>query len=480
MDYVQGEHREQLTMFPEALEDYLEEDNLVRFIDAFVDDLNLKEMGFRHSEIKETGRPPYNPDDLLKLYIYGYLNHIRTSRKLEKEALRNVEVMWLLKKLRPDDKTICSFRHDNPKALKKAYRSFHGICKKLQLFSDTLVAVDGSKFKACNSTKRNYTQKKIAESLKKIDKHIDEYLEDLDRNDEADEERPSDKISKEDLEEKIKKLKELRDTYEGYQQDIEESGTSQKSLTDPDSRLMKTAESFDVCHNVQVASEGKHNLVVEFYATSAETDQKQLKEISEAAREAMGAEELDILSDTGYFNQDQLKACDTEHLNVYIPIPQTGTNCIPNRAYNHDKFTYDPDKDVYICPAGAELFYTHTTLRRGKRIRVYRTPCCNRGCVHRQACSTSKRGRTINRWEDEEVIDKIKKRLEEYPEKIGLRKQIVEPVFGIIKSIMNQGNLLLRGTEKVNGELSLTMLAYNIRRVINIVGIPKMIAALTP
>lgn len=480
MNYVQGEHREQLTMFPEVLEDYIEEDNPVRFIDAFVDDLDLKEMGFRHSEVNETGRPPYNPGDLLKLYIYGYLNHIRTSRKLEKEAIRNVEVMWLLKKLRPDDKTICSFRHDNPKALKKAYRSFHRICKKLQLFSDTLVAVDGSKFKACNSTKRNYSQKKIAESLKKIDKHIDEYLEELDRNDEADEKRSSDKISKEELEEKIKQLKERKEEYEEHKQDMEASDSTQKSLTDPDSRLMKTSKGFDICHNVEVASEGKNNLVVEFYATSAENDQKELSQIAESAREALGVEELDILSDKGFFDHGELKACDTPHLNVYIPILKDGGSALPDPAYNHRAFKYDPETDTYICPSGAQLFYTHTTTRRGQHIRIYRTPACNQGCAHRKACTTASRGRTINRWEDEEVIEKIEKRMEEYPEKIGLRKQIVEPVFGTIKRAMNQGYLLLRGNEKIQGELSLTMLAYNIRRVINIVGIPKMIAALTP
>lgn len=480
MDYVQGEHREQLTMFPEALEDYIDEENPVRFIDAFVDGLDLKALGFNHSELKETGRPPYNPGDLLKLYVYGYLNHIRTSRKLEREAIRNLEVMWLLKKLRPDDRTISSFRQDNPQALKKVYRSFHRICKELELFNSDMVAVDGSKFKANNSSRRNYSREKLSESLKKIDRHIEEYLEELDRNDEEDQKSEQNKLSPEELKEKIEQLRELKDTYEGYVQELEETGESQKSLTDPDSRLMKTAKGYEVSHNIQVAVESEHNLVVEFYPTSEESDQNELHQISESAREALEVQELDVLTDGGYFDHEQLKECADNNLHVYIPLPKTGDGSIPDPAYNRKHFTYNKEQDTYTCPAGAELFYTHTTTRRDKQIRVYRTPECNKGCPYRKRCTKSQRGRTINRWEEEELIEMITQRISEDPEKPALRKQIVEPVFGIIKYAMNQGRLLLRETEKVMGELSLSMLAYNIRRVINIVGIPRLIAAVTP
>lgn len=479
MDYVQGEHREQLTMFPEALEDYIDPENPVRFIDAFVDNLDLASLGFTHSELKETGRPPYNPGDLLKLYLYGYLNRIRTSRTLEREAVRNLEVMWLLKKLRPDDRTICSFRRDNAQALKKTYRSFHQICKKLQLFSEGLVAVDGSKFKASNSGKRNYSKKGLDKSLEKIDKHIEDYLAELDRNDTEDQEK-SGKLKREELQSKLQQLRELQAKYKDYTEELEATGETQKSLTDRDSRLMKTPKGFDVCQNVQVAADSKHNLVVEFYPTSEECDQNELEQICTLARDALGVEELEALADGGYVDHEQIKKCEEDSIRLYLPIPAYGDSNVPDPDYKRTHFTYDQETDCYRCPAEQELFYSRTATYRGKRIRVYRTPACNQGCPHRAQCTTGKRGRTIHRWEHEEVIERVEQRVAKQPDKLPLRKQIVEPVFGTIKHAMGQGTLLLRGIEKVTGELSLTMLAYNIRRVISIVGITRMIAAVTP
>lgn len=476
MDYVQGEHREQLTMFPEALEDYLDPENPVRFIDAFVDNLDLASLGFTHSELKDTGRPPYNPGDLLKLYLYGYLNRIRTSRTLEREAVRNLEVMWLLKKLHPDDRTICSFRHDNPKALKEVYRSFTRICKQLDLFSDGLVAVDGSKFKASNSGKRNYSKKGLRESLAKVDKHIQEYLEELDRND-AEDQKGSGKLSREDLESKLQQLRDLQARYEGYTEELEATGETQKSLTDPDSRLMKTPKGFDVCQNVQVAADSKHNLVLEFYPTSSEMDQHELEQICTSARDALEVKDLEALADGGYVDHEQIKKCDEENIRLYLPIPAYGDANVPDPAYKRNHFMYDKETDCYRCPAGQELFYSRTTTYRGKQIRIYRTPACNQECPHRTQCTTAKRGRHIHRWEYEDVIERVEQRVAEQPDKLPLRKQIVEPVFGTIKHAMGQGTLLLRGIEKVAGELSLTMLAYNIRRVISIVGVRAMIAA---
>ena len=322
MGYIQGTPREQSILFPETIEEYISDDNPVRFIDAFVDQLDLQAAGFQRTLPSETGRPPYAPGDLLKLYIYGYLNRIRSSRKLEQEAARNVEVMWLLRKLKPDFKTIADFRKDNRNAFKQVFREFILLCRKLDLFGGELVAVDGSKFKAVNSSKRNFTKARLQKTLKMIDEKIEGYLNELDECDSKD---PSPKrYSQAELESKIEYLKDRQDRYGQLLQEIEDSGETQISLTDADSRSMAKSPKAPVAYNVQVAVDEKHKLIVTQDVTNAVTDRDQLSKIAIQAKEALGVEKLKVVADMGYSHGKEIKACEEAGLEPYVPTPVIG------------------------------------------------------------------------------------------------------------------------------------------------------------
>ena len=474
MEYIQGTDRRQEILFPEIIDDYIEEGNPVQFIEAFVNSLNLKELGFKHAELNSTGRPPYDPADLLKLYIYGYLNRIRSSRLLEKECRRNVEVMWLLKKLAPDFKTIADFRKDNRDAIKRVFKEFVFLCKKLDLFGGELVAIDGSKFKAVNSKKRNFNDAKLKKKLKDIEEKIEQYLEEIEENDnsEAHDRLPD----KKELNGKIELLKERKEEYQELSKKLKESGKTQISLTDPDSRAMLNNQKIEVCYNVQIAVDEKNKLILDYEVTNAVEDSDQLSEMSKRAKNILEVEELKVTADSSYYNPEEIKECLDNGIIPYVPERNADGRKNIDPSFYKRKFTYDKEKDVYVCPAGNVLKLWATYNARTEKL--YKTEKCS-SCELRLKCTSHKRGRIVTRRRYEEILEENRKRVKENMDMINKRKELVEHPFGTIKRAFNQSYLLLKRFPKVGAEMSLTMLAYDITRVINIVGLKKLIAEVT-
>jgi len=478
MEHIQGSDREQLTLFPEALDDYIARDNPVRFLDVFIDSLDLKRLGFKHFVLKETGRPPYHPADLLKLYVYGYLNRIRSSRQLEREAGRNLELMWLLKRLTPDFKTIADFRRDNRQAIRQVCRQFTVFCRQLDLFGGELVAIDGSKFKAQNAKGRNVTQAKLTRQLKELDKKIDQYLRELDQADEQEKDTP-DKPNADQLREKIEAMKRRQAELREKQQQMKDSGRSQISLTDPDSRSMPVGggEASLVGYNVQLSVDAKHKLILHHAVTNAVTDFGLLSGMAKSSRHALAVEHLDVVTDMGYYDGQQVKECLEAGITPYIPRANTSANRKRGLFTKRD-FVYDAEHDGYRCPAGQALTYRFTTLEQGRQIRTYANPAACRACALRVQCTRNRGGRRITRWADEHLLETMQARVQAEPEKVSLRKQLAEHPFGTIKHSWNQGYFLMRGLEKVRAEMALTVMAYNLKRAIKILGVPRMIQVL--
>jgi transposase len=473
MSYIEGESREQRVLFPEVLDDYISEENLVRFIDAFVDGLEMEELGFDRTAPKETGRPPYDPRDLLKLYIYGYLNRVRTGRTLERECQRNVELMWLMRKLRPDFKTITDFRKDNRKAFRGVFRQFVLLCKGLGLVGGELVAVDGSKFKAVNSGQRNFSQKKLEERLKKIDEKVERYLDEMDR---GDEEGKDTEISAAELKQKIEKLKERKGRYEELLKELGASGQSQVSLTDPESRAMALTPRGEVSYNVQTAVDQKHHLIVEQDVTNEGLDNHQLFTMAQKTQQMLGQDELQVVADMGYYNHEELKRCEEAGIKTYVSKPLVSKNTARG-LFGKEKFVYEADGDCYRCPAKERLDFRFETQEGDKKFRYYWTQACP-GCALKAQCTTDPRFHRIKRWEHEAVLERIEQRVNANTVILKLRKQLVEHPFGTIKFWNDQRHFLMRGLEKVKAEFSLSTLAYDIKRALNIVGVRGLIAAL--
>jgi len=472
MVYIQGTTREQIILFPEAIDDYIKEGNPVQFVEAFVENLDLKSLQFKYSQLKATGRPPYNPADMLKLYIYGYLNRIRSSRRLEAEAERNVELMWLLKKLTPDFKTIADFRKDNLDSIKEVCKEFTLICKKLDLFGAELVAIDSSKFRAKNAKKRNFSKAKLQKSLKKIEEKVDEYILELEENDQK--EAGFSNPTKEELKEKIKALKDRKSKYQELQKKIEDSGETEVSLTDPDSRAIMNAQRVEVCYNVQMTVDAKHKLILDHKVTNEPADQHQLTKMAKRAKRVLQVKELEVLADKGYYDAREIKESSDDGIVLYIPRP-TRNRPQKDELYSKEKFRYDQQKDVYLCPSGHKLTFSKKVTDRGKAMRLY---SCNKcpNCQLKAKC-TKAQSRTILRWEHEAVLEEMWERVKSSKEKVRTRQWLTEHPFGTIKRSFDQGYMLLRGLDKVGTEFSLSFLAYNIKRAINIVGIKNLIAA---
>lgn len=469
MRFISGEVREQATLFPDKLDDYIGEESEVRFIEVFVESLDLGKLGFERVEPKATGRPAYDPRDLLKLYIYGYLNRIRTSRRLEIETGRNLELMWLMRKLRPDFKTIADFRKDNSKALKKTFREFIMICRKLELFGGDLVAVDGSKFRASNSKKKNFTTAKLKDLVRRTDKRIEEYLKRLDEGDRDD---GSNRLSGEELKEKIEKLKQMREQYRENEQKLAESGETQISLTDPDARLMQSAQGKHVSYNVQMAVDSKHKLVAALEVTNEANDEHQLSAITNQAKEALGVEELAALADKGYYECDQIKECSDNGITPYVVKPAAK---VIEGVFSKEKFEYNAEKDIYVCPAGEVL--TFRTTDKQRQLKIYKTDACG-GCGLKSQCTKSKGPREIKRHVHESVMEEMAKRVASRREMLKMRAGLVEHPWGTMKRLLDHGYFLMRGSEKVAAEISLIGLVYNMKRVLNIVGVANLIKAL--
>ena len=474
--FIEGTDRGQSTLFPEYLEDWIGEDNPVRVIDVFVEELDLGELGFGGIEPEVTGRPSYHPSVLLKLYIYGYLNRVQSSRRLEREALRNVEVMWLAGRLAPDHKTIADFRKDNGGAIRQVCARFVALCRTMGLLTEASVAIDGSKFKAVNNRDKNFTRAKMERRMVQIEESVARYLQQLDT---ADRQEPSEvlKTKTSRLKEKIAKLKEEMRRLFGLQERMLATADQQISLTDPDARSMATSGrgSGVVGYNVQVAVETKHHLIVAHEVTKVGSDRSQLSSVAKQAKEAMGTENLDAVADRGYFNSEEILACEQAGVTVTLPKPMTSNSKAEGRFGKQD-FRYVAEEDVYICPAGQRLAYSFTTEDKGLVLRRYRTNVCQ-SCAIKHACTTAKE-RLISRWESEHVLEAVQRRLDEHPEKMRQRRETVEHPFGTIKARMGATHFLMKTLPRVATEMALHVLAYNLTRVMNIIGAQPLMAAM--
>ena len=474
MPHITGHDRSQTLLLPEALDDYVGSDNPVRFVDAFVDGLDLIEAGFADVEPKSTGRPGYAPGDLLKLYIYGYLNRVRSSRRLEAETHRNVEVIWLLRHLKPDFKTIADFRSDNCHAFRQVFRQFVLLCRDLDLFGRELLAVDGTRIKAVNNKDRNFTRASLTKFIKAVDAALEDYLQRLDQGDATESGTAGSRV--EHLGEKIAALRKRRDRYAKMQEELEGSGEDQISLTDPDSRAMAAHTRVAVGYNVQIAVDAKHKLIVEQQVTNQVLDMGLLTETAAVAKQVLGVERIAATADKGYFKIEDIEACEAAGIDAYVPRPQRGPS-VTAGLFRKDEFRYDPDSDTLLCPAGQRLRpYSSSLLRGLKKINYVNKETC-RDCPLRSQC-THHSYRTVSRLENEAVLDRMDARIARNPEIVGQRRELAEHPFGSIKQWMNQGAFLMRRLRKVRAEFSLTTLAYNIRRVLNVVEFPTLMAAL--
>jgi transposase len=474
--FVEGMDRGQSTLFPECLEDWIAEDNPVRVIDVFVDELDLAELGFDGVAPEVTGRPSYHPSVLLKLYIYGYLNRVQSSRRLEREALRNVEVMWLLGRLAPDHKTIADFRKDNGRAIRQVCARFVELCRIMGLLTETSVAIDGSKFKAVNNRDQNFTRAKMERRMAQIEESVARYLEQLDT---ADRQEPSEalKTKTERLREKIEKLKQEMRRLVGLRDVMLATPDQQISLTDPDARSMATSGrgSGVVGYNVQVAVETKHHLIVVHEVTNVGSDRSQLSPMAKAAKVTLGVERLDAVADRGYFSSEEILACENAGITVTLPKPMTSNSKAEGRFGKQD-FRYVAEEDLYICPAGETLPYRYTTEENGLVLRRYWTNACQ-NCPIKQTCTSGKE-RRITRWEHEHVLEAVQRRLDEHPEKMRQRRETVEHPFGTMKARMGATHFLMKTLPRVASEMALHVLAYNMTRVMSIMGVRPLIAAM--
>jgi transposase len=474
--FVDGVDRGQSTLFPQCLEDWINEDNPVRVIDVFVEELDLAELGFGRVDPKVTGRPSYHPSVLLKLYIYGYLNRVQSSRRLEREAGRNVEVMWLTSRLVPDHKTIADFRKDNGQAIGQVCSRFIALCRMMGLFTNASVAIDGSKFKAVNNRDKNFTHAKMKRRLEQIEESIGRYLHQMDSADRQ-EPSPAGAIKTTRLKDKIVKLKEQMQRLEKLDVQMRAAPDQQISLTDPDSRSMATSGrgSGVVGYNVQAAVDTKHHLIIAHDVTNIGTDRAQLSRMAKQTKEILRTESLDVVADRGYFSGEEILACDMAGITVTLPKPLTSGNKVKGRFVKQD-FRYVAQEDVYICPAGERLAYHYTNEEDGLRLRRYWTSACQT-CAIKSQCTTGKE-RRITRWEHEHVVEAVQRRLDEQPERMRQRRETVEHPFGTIKDRMGATHFLMKTLPRVATEMALHVLAYNLTRVINILGSAPLIAAM--
>ena len=481
MFFIHGENRNQFILLPECVDDFIDENNPARVIDAYINSLDLEGLGFDRTQPNETGRPPYNPKDLLKLYVYGYMNRIRSSRRLETETKRNLEVIWLLQKLSPDHKTIATFRRDNADALKNVFRDFVKLCMRLGLYGKELVALDGSKFKAVNSKDRNFTEKKLVERIARIDENINKYMRELEETDSQEKMTASEKTA-EEIADIINDLEERKELYQSYADELARTGESQISLTDPDSRLMKANGKMDVCYNVQSVVDNKNKLIAEFEVTNKVGDVNLITPMAEKTKEMLETETIAVVADKGYDSVQDILAGMNQGVDVHV----AGTDfnvCIPANegeekeihSHKDGRGVYLADRNVVLCPMGEVLYPGHYKKEKGQA--VFRNSKACKGCTCK--CTKEMRGRNFevpmeasdfSRVYDDANLFVKQIRILGNQEIVKERKSIVEHPFGTIKRNMDAGYCLTKGLQKVAGEFSLIFLAYNLKRVINILG----------
>ena len=473
MNHRRGLARHQTLLLPERLEDYIAADNAVRFLDAFVASLDLRALGFAHAVVAHTGAPPYDPADLLRLYLYGYLHRVRSSRLLEAECRRNVEVLWLLGKLAPDHKTIADFRKDHRRALPAVARQFTVLCRKLELFGGQLAGIDGTKLAAVNSKDANFNEKKLSELLARADARIAGYLQQLDQADAA--EPAGAKPGRAELEQKIAALREKRDWHAELRAQLD-ADEKQISTTDADARRMRAGGGGSVVgFNAQTAVDAKHKLIAAADVTNEETDVQQLANVARQAKENLGVKQLEVVADKGYYNNSEVRACVDQHITPYVAKPDTSANR-QQGLFGKSQFRYDVTKDVYVCPAGQELTHRFNTEEKGRQLRYYRARDCKR-CALKKQCTRNRANRTITREQDEGLMEAMAARVAAHPEKMKLRKQLCEHPFGTLKRWFGYTYFLVKGLEGVRCEWSLMTLAYNLKRVLNLVSFEKLMAA---
>ena len=473
--FVQCEERTQDSVLPYRLEDYVTEDNPVRVIDVFVCELDLTGLGFDGMHPQATGRPGYHPSALLKIYLYGYLNRIQSSRRLERETQRNVELMWLTGRLMPDFKTIANFRKDNGPAIRDVCRQFIVLCRKLNLFSQAVVAVDGSKFKAVNNRDRNFTSAKVQRRMEQIEASINRYLSALDVADQQEAGTEHGRSSK--LKAKIEALKQRMQQLKEIGVLVQAAPDKQISLTDPDARSMATSGKGTgvVGYNVQTAVDAQHHLIVAHEVTNVGNDRGQLASMAQQAQTAMGRKDLEAIADKGYFKGEEILACESVGITPFVPRPLTSGSKAEGRFGKQD-FVYEAEDNTYRCPAGQRLTWRFASVEDGMTLHSYWTSACQ-ACPLKAKCTTGKE-RRIKRWEHESVLETMQQRLDQAPEKMAVRRQTVEHPFGTIKAWMGATHFLTKTLGRVSTEMSLHVLAYNLKRVMKVLGVVPLMEAM--
>ena len=471
--FIEGENRTQSTLFPETVDEYVADTNPVRVVDVFVDELDLRQLGFAGVDPAATGRPGYHPEILLKIYIYGYLNRIQSSRRLEKESQRNIELMWLTGRLMPDFKTIANFRKDNGKAIRSVCRQFVVLCQQLGLFSEALVAIDGSKFKAVNNRDRNFTRAKLQRRMEDIESSINRYLVALET---ADRQEPVEAQAKtERLQDKIAALKAQMKALKEIEVLLNETPDKQLSLTDPDARSMKTRGTGIVGYNVQTAVDTKHHLIVAHEVTNVGIDRDQLSSMAKQAQTAMGVQALTVVADLGYYKSEEILACHEAGITPIIPKTMT-SNATAEGRFGKADFIYDANNNEYRCPAGQVLIWRSSRIENGLNLHRYWSSSC-RQCDIKEKCTPSTE-RRVSRWEREEILEAMQTRLDQAPDSMRIRRQTVEHPYGTIKAWMGSTHFLTKTLKRVSTEMSLHVLAYNLKRMMKIMGTTNLLEAM--
>lgn len=471
--FIEGESRTQSTLLPELLDEYIAETNPVRVVDVYVDELDLGKLGFEGIDPAATGRPAYHPSVLLKIYIYGYLNRIQSSRRLEREAQRNVELMWLTGRLMPDFKTIANFRKDNGEAIRSVCKQFVVLCQQLGLFSEALVAIDGSKFKAVNNRDRNFTSAKLQRRMEEIESSINRYLAELDT---ADRQEPAvAQLKTERLHNKIMALKAQMKALKEIEVQLNETPDKQISLTDPDARSMKTRGSGIVGYNVQTAVDAKHHLIVAYEVTNDGVDRNQLSSMAKQARTAIGTDTLTVIADRGYFKGEEILACREAGIIAIVSKTMTSGAKAEGRFDKAD-FIYDAAADEFRCPAGQRLIWRYSGSEKGMMTHCYWSSHCPR-CDIKAKCTPSDY-RRVSRWEHQAVLDEMQTRLDRAPDSMRIRRQTVEHPFGTLKLWMGSAHFLTKTLDRVSTEMGLHVLAYNLKRLMKILRTEALMGAM--
>lgn len=474
--YQQTLNRQQDMLLPPRVEDYVSQNNTVRAIDAYVNTLDLQQLDFKNTQfVIGSGQPAYDPAGLLKLYLYGYLQGIRSSRKLERETCRNLEVMWLIEGLQPTYKTIADFRKENGAALKATNRDFLLLCKELSLFGDEEVAVDGSFFKADTNKDRIYTEEKLTKQLAYLEKKITAYQEALEQQDALDDAADKRSLAEDErLTKKLLILKEKQAQKKDLQQRLNNRGNKQISTVDRDARLLTKRGQTVAGYNVQIVVDSEYKLIVAEEVTQDGNDTQLLAPMLEKAQEIMGSEHLIGLGDSGYYNGSQLKQCEEQNITVYVGIPDKSKKIGKQKRFTRERFIYDVEQDCYRCPQGEVLNRYGKKPHRisDKNLTRYQSKgsVCNQ-CLLRKQCLTEKaKVKQIERWEHEAVVERHQKRMKQNPQKMRIRGALVEHPFGTFKHRAGINHFLMRGLRKCRGEFSLMVLGYNFTRVLNILG----------